>query len=425
MITYITTFFAIFAISKRKNKMNADSEQLTAEYNIVVDKDTPLSHTKQMDLILSLLGNNVSLKTILGRKVVLFEYQGRKTIILTKAITYLGNPHPVFKKRIQIPYDWISYSEEAIENGYDVRFVGIYHYKGFSVFVDFEKDTYLRRQCNNSSAHVYVNDLYQGATKDYFHKTDNNGNVIHVISLHFLKQYMEGKRPKNHLVNIFEKFNQSFVFGTQLTARDAITEMRQRGWSQWKQAEWVGWYLEYRFSEFVKPKDIAQYICYTALSHKKADNINIFDFDLFFPIDAFYGDLKASDIEKHQTPGNDQEAFVNCVNRYGRFWYVIYEHSTEKDSNHNFEATKFRNQFIHKECRTPVAEYDEMSYHRRMKHSVVFKRMFILELNRINFHQVLSEFNQGHQPDGSPRAKKFIINKQNIENFVVFRYEWE
>ena len=83
--------------------MNADSEQLTAEYNIVVDKDTPLSHYQQMDLILSLLGDNVSRKTILGRKVVLFRYQGIKTIILTKAITYLGNPHPVFKKRIQIP----------------------------------------------------------------------------------------------------------------------------------------------------------------------------------------------------------------------------------------------------------------------------------------------------------------------------------
>jgi hypothetical protein len=57
-----------------------------------------------------------------------------------------------------------------------------------------------------------------------------------------------------------------------------------------------------------------------------------------------------------------------------------------------------------------------------MKHSVNFKTMTIIELNRANFREVLVNFNQGRQPDGSSRNPKFKINKRNIDNFVVFRY---
>ena len=67
-----------------------------------------------------------------------------------------------------------------------------------------------------------------------------------------------------------------------------------------------------------------------------------------------------------------------------------------------------------------------MSYHDRMKHSVNFVKMSIVELNRINYGCILTTFNQGHQPDGSKRNPKFNINKKvlNNDNFVVFRYEY-
>ena len=65
-----------------------------------------------------------------------------------------------------------------------------------------------------------------------------------------------------------------------------------------------------------------------------------------------------------------------------------------------------------------------MSYHSRMKHSVKFLKMSIIELNRVNFRDALKDFNQGRQPDGNARKPKFSINKTVLENdnFVVFRY---
>lgn len=62
-----------------------------------------------------------------------------------------------------------------------------------------------------------------------------------------------------------------------------------------------------------------------------------------------------------------------------------------------------------------------------MKNSVKFVKMSIVELNRINFREALTVFNQGHQPDGSARKPKFNINKNVLENdnFVVFRYTYK
>ena len=68
---------------------------------------------------------------------------------------------------------------------------------------------------------------------------------------------------------------------------------------------------------------------------------------------------------------------------------------------------------------------EKISYASKMKYSVEFKRMKIFELNRINLNSTLSSFNQGHQPDGASRKPKFLINKSNIDNFIIFSYNYD
>ena len=149
------------------------------------------------------------------------------------------------------------------------------------------------------------------------------------------------------------------------------------------------------------------------------------DFDIRFDEEDFYGDLKASDITKTETPGNDQENLMECIYQFDKFWYVIYEHETIKDSDAGYEATKGRNRYI--KSVDPTYDKNEMSYHERMKNSVKFMKMSIIELNRVNFREVLTEFNQGRQPDGKARKPKFNINKEVLknDNFVVFRYTYD
>ena len=110
-----------------------------------------------------------------------------------------------------------------------------------------------------------------------------------------------------------------------------------------------------------------------------------------------------------------------AIDRCDRFWYVIYEHDTVKDRDCGNEITKFRYQFM-VSLNDPKAK-DPLSYASRMKSKVNFRRMMILELNRANCGELLAAFHQGHQPDGTARAEKVLINKRNVENYQVFHYE--
>ncbi len=416
--------------------MNADSEQITLDKSLVVAQDQPLTDKQLQGCLVNTLDKSkCRILTVPKRKWVL-EYtdDGKVHHFLVRTCTYLGNPHPIFKKRVQLPLWFNEYVNNVIELNpeIDVRYIGVYHYgdehHGDNViFVDFKKDTYLGKKGHNSSAHVYTNDLYQAMTYGVFTKEDYFGNTISVIRQDKFKEYITGKALKtNSLFDLFRKFNCGFTFGQSLKALDVIKEMHQNAWHQWRQAEWAGWFLEYKFNKFTVDNHVTHQMRYVGSSLKRKGDL---DFDIRFEEDNFYGDLKASDIKKKETPANDQNNLIECIRQFGRFWYVIYEHETIKDidtdTDTDYEATRARNRYI--KSVDPSYDKDEMSYQKRMKNSVNFMRMSIVELNRVNYREALAVFNQGHQPDGNSRKPKFSINKKVLENdnYVVFRYSYK
>ena len=405
---------------------NRPSEQIRSDFGLEIADDQVLSPKKQREALTYYLGEKqCSIETILEKKVFVYRKNGKKYILLHKAISYLGNPHPIFKKRIQIPSWWQEFCIEASKAklDYDIRFVGVYHYQNNVIFVDFAKNTYLQHGLHNSSAHVYTNDLYQAVRNGVFHREDQYGNHFYSVRAKDLADYLSGaKTGNNDLFELFAKFNNGFSFGQWLYAVDKIKEMYGDGWRQWKQTEWAGWFLEYKFDQFIKTNNLQSIAEYVGTSHK-GHKEGVYDFDLWFDKAQFYGDLKASDIKEKLSPGNAQDTFIECINHYGKFWYVIYEHETQKDSEAtNYQATKERDEFI-SSLGMPVEEHSKN--HRYIKHSVNFVKMSIFELNSINFRDALVEFNQGKQPDGSPRKKKFSIKKKEADNFVVYRYTYK
>lgn len=396
------------------------SEQITSNLSLVLDYDEPLS--KKDNFIeafnYALDGKCELLKYKDTKNVYIYKSEKKIHYFLTGAITYLSKPHPLFKKRLQLKL-WFKdfYNEYSRRPIADIHLVGIYHYQGLYLFVDFKTEDYIGRKLNSSAAHIYTNDLYQGLCNGQFSKTDWNGNHITVTTTRSFKQFLLGKINENPIFSLFNKFNNSFEFGNWIKADYAITEMKNAQWYQWRGTEWPGWYLEYKFSCFVFAQNCKNEMVYIGNEKDKT----LLDFDIFFPKANYYGDLKASDIDKKETPGNDQENVLKAINQYGKLWYVIYEHKTEKDSAHNNEMAIKRMQLLG----TEFHEGDKISYAAKMKHSVEFRQMKIFELNRINMNETLSVFNQGHQPDGKDRAPKFLINKNNIDNFIVYSYEYK
>ena len=406
--------------------MNEKSEQIDSRLNVIVDDDQPLCPSKLDTTILSALpSGKVKRDNVkIGDKkysFISFYAATSKHAILSSAVTFLGGHgnHPIFKKRIQLKSWFKPVHIELSKQGYIVHFLGVYHYNGNVVFVDFATGTYMQRKMHNSSAFVYVNDIFRAMKDGVATRIDLHGNQITTIRCNSFANYLNGKNTTisdSILFETFNNFNKEMPFSNWLSGDSAIKEMHQNKWPKWRETEWPGWYLEFKFATYLE-KSKSKAVIYQGNESKKKGNL---DFDLLFPLHKFYGDLKASDIKKKESPGNDRESVFSAIDKCDRFWYVIYEHDTVKDKDCNNQVTKFRYEYL---VSVDGAAKDPMSYAARMKNRVNFKKMMILELNRANCGEMLSAFHQGHQPDGGARAVKVLIKKNNVENYQVFHYE--
>ena len=327
--------------------MNLKSQQLRSDLSLEIDFDQTLTQTQIKQKLIEILGKgNCFEETIANRKVFVYLNDSNiKQVLLFANVSYLGGNgvHPIFKKRMQLQ---TSFKDVALavfgKTDYFVRFLGVYHYKENFVFVDFVKDSYLKKKMHNSAAHVYVNDLFQGMKNGIFKKIDKNNNILYTVKLTKLKDYLNDnisvQNKITKILNLFTKFNHGFPFGQWLEAIKCVEEMRNKSWSQWAQTEWAGWFLEYRFYHFTKDNNTDS--CCKYIRQKRQSDL---DFDLWFDEVSFYGDLKSESLSSGAILGNDKESILEAINTYDKFWYIVYEHDTIKDKDRNYEASEFIN----------------------------------------------------------------------------------
>lgn len=347
------------------------------------------------------------------REGIKVKISNKKYLFLVKQVTYLGNPHAEYKKRIQIPIKWIEiYNENKDE--FDVKFIGIYKYGDNIILVDFDKTQYIERRVNNSSAHVSINDIYKSTTEGIFQKKDKNNNIITCVRENSFLNYIEGKEMYNdEVIEIIKKFNSSFPFQKEIKGILAYDEMVRNDFAHKYQAEWPGFYLEFKFSEFLENnKEMKEIIEMKSNKAKKKNLGENLDFDLWSNKFKFYSDLKASNISKNELPLNDKINVLDAVDTYSKIWYIIYEHSTELDENFDFVTRKHWKEIQGKKSNSTY----------KMKNSVKFQKMIIIEINSSNKH-LLADFPQGHNSNGKERKVKFKLNKKLLQNdnFVIYR----
>ena len=402
-------------------QQNVKCEQISASLQMVMDYDLPITlKSEYLRVFRKALGPGVEVIKYKKNNVYVYKNNNITNYFLAASITYLGNPHPLFKKRMQLK-KWYKefYNEYKEKENVNINVVGVYHYDDMEIYCLFNVDDYINNKLNSSSAHVYTNDLYQAVKNGTFEKIDINNNHITVVKGIYLKDYFDGKvSSKNPIFNLFEKFNSEFKFDEWLRADHCIQEMMDNNWYQYKGTEWPGWFLEFRVDEFIKEQNCEHIMMYTGNKNKVE---GMLDFDLFFGLMNFYGDLKASDIKKKEAPGNDQINTLEAINRYGRLWYVLFEHETIKDITRNSEMAIARMKLVE----PTYVDGDHIVYQSKFKHSVKFKKMYIFELNTVNMHEILKDFNQGHNSGSTmaARAAKFLLKKNNMNNSIIFSYE--
>ena len=383
-------------------------EQINSDNTVVNDYAEVLSNKEINEIVLKLFPNTFEKNgNIYGR------YDKTDFCLYIKNINYLGNPHPKFKKRIQIPKNFKKLYDENMNKNIKTLLMGIYKYKDCVLFCDFDTSSYVSNNLNNSSAHIYTIDLKNGNETGFFQKTDLRGNRITVFKAEFIDYFYKYKfehteiESKIEIVNTFDEFFKSI--SKDWYGIDCYKDMMEANYNNKFQSEWAGFYLEFLMDQYIIEHHLFDIVRY--IQHKKDDQI---DLDLYFSKINSYGDLKTHSESSTGVLGNDKSTIESLL-KNGKVYYIVCNHDTEMDKNHNFEVTSFWNKAQHKD--------DLLSYSNKMKYEVKLKSYYILEINKFNY-QYVDVYNQGKNSDGNPRKPKISISSKNIDNFLIHAVEF-
>ena len=410
-------------------------EQVDIDGNIVNDYDTSLS----VKALFEVISNSFPFIYKDEDGMICGEVDGKRYSIRAKNITYLGHPHPAYKKRIQIAGDLQEFYRRSIEKKRKPILLGVYTHGDNTLFCDFNIDDFIGKKAHNSSAHVYTSDLSSATIDDYYYKEDFFGNRITVFSPKCVNVFLSEKLDDQSKAPLEEydfgsKDNEKIVAEKQL-AYDINYEVdkisskvkeffnaTQKKWSgidcykimieadyrNKYQPEWPGFYLEYEFERYINTNNLTNIIQYA--QDKRKGGV---DLDLYFPTIQMYGDLKAHSSTSHGIQGNDWKTVFGLIegpNENGHIYYIVCEHNTQKDSDCNYEVTLFWNAIQEKD--------DLMSYSKRMKNNVELTSAYILDINNQNKH-FIKKFGQGINSNGKPRKPKIMIEQDNVSYFLI------
>jgi hypothetical protein len=390
-------------------------EQITKTGLVVEDYDVKISPIE----LKKLLFNQKYLKIKSNKNPYIAKYKNKEIVLCVKIISYLGIPHLHHKKRIQIPKEWKGVLQQ--ENS---LLLGVYLYDNEITFCLFDTTKYKNNRLNNSSAHIHTMDLHKARVDGIFSKIDNKGNKITVFTWQNFEKVFDLILLGNKItladeLSIFNKFSKSLSLDWK--GVDCYKEMITADFNQAYQGVWSGFYLEYKFKEFLHNNSNYKSIC----QYKQNKKNNEIDLDLWFNDKQFYGDLKAH-TEGGTLLGNDKDNINLAVQKHQKVWYIVFTHTTIKDNEKNGIVTKFWNKKLNERYeKTGKGKLKKLdSYLSRMKYSIQLKHFVVLEINQFN-KKYLADFNQGRNSDNSSRKQKIAIKNKDInnDNFAIYRKE--
>ncbi len=386
---------------------NIKVEQINEQYEVVEDYGEILTKDEMVQILKKhFRGSEYRDGCIYG------DFFGKKYCVYFKNISYLGTPHPFFKKRIQIGDNFKEVYRDNELKGIKTLLLGVYRYKGVLLFVDFDITKYVEKKSHNSSAHVYTIDLKNGLLFGIFQKEDINRNIITTFTPKNVEKYLCSKIESSVDLRLdFIAVLDDFYMGLPKKWHGIVAyqEMISAGFNNALQPEWPGFYQEFKLDCYIKENEVSDTIEYR--QNKKKGDI---DLDLYFPETGAFGDLKAHSNDSSGIQGNDWNTIMDVIKDKSVF-YVVCNHNTERDRDHENEVTIFWNNQLGKK--------NILSYSEKMKNSVTLTSYCVLEINRFN-KQYLDIFHQGHNSDGSPRRPKISIKNKNIGNFLIHQVDF-
>ena len=218
-------------------------EQVNRSGNIVVDYDQTLTTKEIKKLLFGMFKQTIKQD---GKQFVLYD----KIALLACNVTYLGNPHPIYKKRIQLKSYYLDYLAKNSANNIKTLYLGIYSYNRTRLFVVFEPTTYAGKKSHNSSAHVYSINLQYAKRAGKFDKIDAFGNKIHIFNTYEFVRYIKTLAgdpvyiDSDDLMKLINDYVSSFkdTIKKEWNGIECYKEMVDANDNNARQGEWQGWF---------------------------------------------------------------------------------------------------------------------------------------------------------------------------------------
>ena len=204
--------------------------------------------------------------------------------------------------------------------------------------------------------------------------------------------------PKELLIKVIKYIPQ--ITEKEWDAKLCITEMKDSNYRNWKQTEWLGFYLEF-LTERTNLPGVAQFKLFVGnTSFNGCAGKNVIDY-------------KTSSIEEDIIL-NDQEAVQRVVKKYKELGYIILKGEIKKEKNK--ELDDWRKELTGKSKYVLEGEKSGR-IHRKLKTKFYPTKLIYVAITKKNINQ-LGQFNQGRNSDGKPRNPKYILPKKLLKSFT-------
>lgn len=383
-------------------------EQINSDLTIVEDYGEILTDTEISDIVIKCFPN-----TYIKDGYIFGRYNKTDFCLFIKNITYLGNPHPISKKRIQIPQNFKRVYEDNNNKNIRTLLLGIYKYKDVIIFCNFDTNTYVYNNLNNSSAHINTTDLKIGLENGFFKKRDVHGNEITLFTVEkvndFYKSIFEytAIELKFEIIRMFDKFFE--LVPKKWSGIEILKEMLESKSNDIFHDKWIDLYLETLMSKYIKEHNLLDVVRY-----EKDKKDNEIDLDLYFSKIDSYGILKMHNESLSEIIGNNKETVKKLIQNRS-IYYVICNYDIETDMNNNFKVEEIKAKIKN--------NLELLSHISNMRYKVNLKNYYILEINKYNYQHV-DFYTDNNNNNLSQGKNKILICNENIEKFLIHYVEF-
>lgn len=354
--------------------------------------------------------------------------------VYMSSVTYLGKPHPKFKKRMQLSDS----ADRSFLNSPNSKtnitlMLGIYLYDETNpIFVAWDSSSNMNAGKSKSS-HVYINDIMLAMQNGVSQRKDKYNNSVYCFKPNYLFDfinynylYLEHEITFIDYLKEFDSEIDEYMFldgivdflkedligrNSVWDGKDCLVEMKANNFKNWAQTEWQGFFLEYLMQKEAKKENGRLEQILDIPGPRYGNTV----FDSFYNIPW---DFKVHVDENNQIITNDMEAVNKALEDYGKIGFIIVSGSAEKEINTEF--SDWRNEFKGGLSKNQLDNIAKNKKHRKLK--TKFKpteiMAIVIDKNGLSKHGILKGL---RNPNGNIRRDKLVLylDRLNEEEIIL------